>query len=193
MPYRKNKPSTHEELNIGDIVGNWEVVDNTIIRNSYGNNFLLVKCARCKETQRKIAVSKIISKEINACKKCTVTKTNHYKWAGVGKMSQSVLKSIKHNAKRKNRQVSVSLEYLWELYLKQDKKCALTGVYLGEYVSHYKLGGQLPLASLDRIDSSLGYIEGNVQWVHKDINTLKTDFPQDKFITLCKMVAEYNK
>jgi hypothetical protein len=192
MAYRK-KPTKHEELNVGDVVGNWEIVDTTIIRNSYGNNFLLVRCAICKTTQRKIAVSKIISKTINACKKCTVTKTNHYRWNGVGNMSQSVLKSIQHNARRKNREVSVSLQYLWELYLKQDKKCALTGVYLGEYVSHYKLGGNLPLASVDRIDSSLGYIEGNVQWVHKDINTLKTDFPQDRFIELCKMVAEYNK
>lgn len=26
-------------------------------------------------------------------------------------------------------------------------------------------------ASLDRIDNSIGYCLGNVQWVHKDINT----------------------
>ena len=48
-------------------------------------------------------------------------------------------------------------------------------------------------ASLDRIDSSKGYIEGNVQWVHKDINKIKTDMSDNKFIEWCKLIAEYNK
>ena len=45
-------------------------------------------------------------------------------------------------------------------------------------------------ASLDRIDSSKGYVKGNVQWVHKDINKMKTDFEQSIFIKLCKSVAD---
>jgi hypothetical protein len=193
MAYRKNKPSIHPTIKIGDVVGKWEVIDNTIIRNSYGNNFLLVRCISCKNTERTIAISKLLSKKINACKNCTVTKTNHYKWKGVGNMSQSVLKNLQNNSRKKDREVSVSLEYLWDLYIKQNKKCALTGIFLGDYVSHYRINGELPLASVDRIDSSKGYIEGNVQWVHKDINALKSDFPLDRFLELCKLVADYNK
>jgi hypothetical protein len=45
-------------------------------------------------------------------------------------------------------------------------------------------------ASLDRIDSSKGYCEDNVQWVHKDINRMKNTFDQDYFISLCKLIAE---
>lgn len=44
-------------------------------------------------------------------------------------------------------------------------------------------------ASLDRIDSSKGYEQGNVQWVHKDINNMKQSFSQDKFIDWCKKVV----
>ena len=44
-------------------------------------------------------------------------------------------------------------------------------------------------ASLDRIDSSKGYVKDNVQWVHKDINRMKWNFPQDKFVKLCSFVA----
>lgn len=43
--------------------------------------------------------------------------------------------------------------------------------------------------SLDRIDSKKGYVVGNVQWVHKDINRMKNTFPQDYFIQVCKQIA----
>ena len=46
--------------------------------------------------------------------------------------------------------------------------------------------------SLDRIDNNKGYIEENVQWVHKDINMMKRIYSQDYFIYMCKLVAECN-
>ena len=36
-------------------------------------------------------------------------------------------------------------------------------------------------ASLDRIDSSKGYTEDNIQWVHKDVNQMKMDLPEQRF------------
>ena len=47
-------------------------------------------------------------------------------------------------------------------------------------------------ASLDRIDSSKGYIEGNIQWVHKDINRMKGDSSDNDFIKLCKIISDFN-
>lgn len=46
------------------------------------------------------------------------------------------------------------------------------------------------VASLDRIDSSQGYIKGNVQWVHKDINKMKFDLSQDRFLELCNIIVQ---
>ena len=37
-------------------------------------------------------------------------------------------------------------------------------------------------ASLDRIDSSKGYIKGNVQWVHKNINYMKQEMTNEEFL-----------
>jgi hypothetical protein len=48
-------------------------------------------------------------------------------------------------------------------------------------------------ASLDRIDSSKGYITGNLQWLHKDINWMKNSFSQEDFIKLCRDVTRYQK
>jgi len=47
-------------------------------------------------------------------------------------------------------------------------------------------------ASLDRIDSSKGYIEGNVQWVHRKINMMKQSYTQEEFIELCQAVVRNN-
>ena len=38
---------------------------------------------------------------------------------------------------------------------------------------------------LDRIDSKLGYIKGNVQWLHRDVNKIKSNLPEDYLFNLC--------
>ena len=48
-------------------------------------------------------------------------------------------------------------------------------------------------ASLDRIDSSKGYIKGNIQWVLKDINLMKGSTDEDYFKFLCGLVKNKNK
>ena len=48
-------------------------------------------------------------------------------------------------------------------------------------------------ASLDRIDSSKGYILGNIQLVHRDVNRIKSDFEQDYFIKICKLISLKNE
>ncbi len=48
-------------------------------------------------------------------------------------------------------------------------------------------------ASLDRIDSSKGYLIGNVQWIHKDVNRLKMDMDEQKLFNLSKSIYLHNK
>lgn len=45
-------------------------------------------------------------------------------------------------------------------------------------------------ASLDRIDSSFGYILNNVQWVHKDVQRMKSDFSEAHFVETCRKITE---
>jgi hypothetical protein len=47
-------------------------------------------------------------------------------------------------------------------------------------------------ASLDRIDSSKGYVEDNVQWIHKELNCLKMDIPENKLIKWCELIYLHN-
>jgi len=71
----------------------------------------------------------------------------------------------------------------------QADKCALTGFDLSMRTVKGK-GPNAESASLDRIDNDKGYTLDNVQWLHKDINWMKGRFDQQRFITLCRAVAE---
>jgi hypothetical protein len=118
---------------------------------------------------------------------------NNGLWKGYEEITGSYFKTIKNRAKLKNQEFSITIKEIWELYLKQDKKCALSGIP----IYFQKIAGdkyrQEQTASLDRIDSSKGYIQGNIQWVHKDINKMKNTLDEHIFIKLCNEVSNYNK
>jgi transcription initiation factor TFIIIB Brf1 subunit/transcription initiation factor TFIIB len=85
----------------------------------------------------------------------------------------------------------LTIEYLWDMYLSQDKKCALSGVEIGWSERRLTPTASLTAtASIDRIDNTEGYIKGNVQLVHKDVNFMKQQFDQEYFINMCKAIAE---
>lgn len=111
----------------------------------------------------------------------------HHSWTGYEEMNGEFLTHIRLMAKDRNLEFELTNEYMWRLFQDQQKKCKLSGILL-EFGRRQKR-----TASLDRIDSSKGYIEGNVQWVHKDINRMKNHFNNGYFISICKLISENNK
>lgn len=109
----------------------------------------------------------------------------HHSWKGYKEISSRFFKSIIYNAEARNLSFDVTIEQLWDLFIKQDKKCALSGLPLTFSANHGKIKGN---ASLDRIDSSRGYTIDNVQWVHTLINNMKWDMPQSQFLNMCESV-----
>jgi hypothetical protein len=90
------------------------------------------------------------------------------------------------NRTRKPKELTVTITEVWDLFIKQDRKCALSGLDLF-FPKQSK--DKTYNASLDRIDSSKGYIQGNVQWVHKDVNIMKNKYEQKYFIEICKRIS----
>jgi hypothetical protein len=109
------------------------------------------------------------------------------KWKGCGEVSQSYFNRVLRGAKVRGLSVTVDLKELWDLYLKQKGRCALSGEILKLSQSPSKA---VMTASLDRIDSSRGYEIGNIQWVHKDVNLMKNEIDQTRFIELCHKVSK---
>lgn len=93
------------------------------------------------------------------------------------------LRGIKFNLSKKD---------LWDLWEKQQGKCAYTGLDLLVNFTSTTSYSECT-ASLDRIDSSKGYDIDNVEWVHKKINIMKNKFTKTDFIVFCKLVTKNNK
>ena len=116
------------------------------------------------------------------------------KWSGHEEISGSYWHSIKSGAISRNLKMEVSIKQAWNKFLEQEKKCALTGLELQMCKSHVeKRHANTQTASLDRIDSSKGYVLGNIQLVHKDINRIKMDLDTGYFVELCRKVVNYAK
>lgn len=103
-----------------------------------------------------------------------------------GELPATHLSSIKQNAIKRNLSFDLTGEYLWKLFLDQNRKCAVSNIDLvfTPHRNSHKFRS-LTTASLDRIDSSKGYVVGNVRWVHKDINKMMSNYGDTKFIDYC--------
>lgn len=109
-------------------------------------------------------------------------------WKGCGEISGQYFNGIKDNAKSRNIYFSLTIEYCWKLFLNQNRKCALSGIELKfkEFSSDKET-----TASLDRINSLDGYVEGNVQWIHKDLNFMKRNMNENIFFNWVDKIYEY--
>ncbi len=89
----------------------------------------------------------------------------------------------KAQAKIRNKEFSISLEFLKTL----PKVCFYTGSVLTCEPNH------MNTISLDRIDSSKGYIEGNVVFCCQIINKMKTDLNIEEFKNWCKLIVQHGR
>jgi hypothetical protein len=130
----------------------------------------------------------------------------HPQWNGCGEISGNFFDGIRRGAGvefivystryrtkrvrkgrpgREHLSFTITVQDIWELFLKQNRRCALSGVTI-----HFGEGDVKPTASLDRIDNSKGYTFDNVQWLHKDVNRMKNVFDQDYFISICRKITQ---
>lgn len=124
-----------------------------------------------------------------SCGKCKT----HYAWKGVGQLSGNYFTRLKKGAIKRNIEFDVTKEQLWELFELQQGRCALSGVEIRLVRDAGGRGGYSQSASLDRIESSKGYVMGNIQWVHKFVNIIKWNIPEDNFIDWCRRISEHTK
>jgi len=123
----------------------------------------------------------------SVCRKCSNTKTNktvsrkksdNAAWTGYKDIPGKAFSRLKNGAKQRNLRFEITIEDIWKQYIHQEKLCAFSGIPI-----EFGLD-----ASVDRIDSSVGYLKYNIQIVHKTLNMMKKDMPNDLFISWCRMV-----
>lgn len=168
----------------GDIFNNLKAIERSHRTNN--NTYWKFEClicgnehiAHCQEVRRG---------KIKSCG-CSINKRNNNgQWKGFSELSGRTISHYKSNAIKRNISFEVTGEDLWNVFISQNKKCPYTGIDLS--LDCKDVSSRTPLnSSLDRIDSKLGYIKGNVQWVYKPINVFKGTFSHEEFINLCKLV-----
>ena len=119
---------------------------------------------------------------VKSCGCLSQNPVKHNVWFnGCGELSARRWKNITSNANKRSKQLSINIKQAWDLFIKQNRKCALSGKEL--------YFGKITTASLDRIDSNYGYTIDNIQWIHKHINSMKWDLPLEYFIYLCSIIV----
>jgi len=144
-------------------------------------------CPECKIPQDYLRKNYALeSLKLNKlCKKCSNQKTDNCHRGMYERIRISWYEKNKKGAELRGLYFDITLQDIWDMYQKQDGKCALSGLDID-----WASVGSIHTASIDRIDSSKGYILNNVQLVHKDINFMKQQFSQDYFIEMCQLVAD---
>lgn len=153
-------------------------------------------CRKCGGTERKYR-----SDRIGPCVKCSESYTNtleyyyknrdnnmmNYKWR-----LNKLYMMAKSRSSKKGRDINISTDYLIELWDLSGGRCAISGRPFE--LKYSDDGGPHPDGpSLDRVDSSKGYIIGNVRLVTYHVNTALSSFGEDKLIELMESITRYRK
>lgn len=162
----------------------WSKEDLAILLSEYSKEGPSVRLQTLLKRSKQALSAQFCAYRTNETKRFPTKLIN---FRGYEEISATYFNRVIEAAKERGLDFNVTIEWVWNLYLKQERKCALSGLDIVFYTSSRKRSEQT--ASLDRIDSSKGYIEGNLQWVHKHINLMKGQAPQGDFIRYCKAIA----
>jgi hypothetical protein len=170
------------------------------------NQDSLKTCSKCSKTKKKVDFPKSSSGyAYSYCKECKagfarnanivfqqkygMTRSSYAKATSVLSFIEAAVSLAKKRAKHKNREFNIDPAYINELYKIQNGKCALSGLLLEHKVGIGRTHENYNL-SIDRIDSTKGYIKGNIQLVCYCINLMKTSLPDNVFIKLCASIVQ---
>lgn len=188
---KKHKKAHNFKDLIGEIRGHLKIIKLDTLRPKSNKRraFWLCEC-ECGNI-RSVASSHLQSGHTTSCGcKKHLKQDKNPKWKGFGDISGTRWDAIKHCAKMRSIKFEITIQYAWKMFQKQNGKCVLSGRELIFNSKSKTFNGN---ASLDRIDSSKGYIKNNVQWVDKDINIMKQAYSDEFFINVCNEVSLHNR
>lgn len=168
-----------------DSYGKWKVIKVIV-----GPKVL----CRCKcGTEQLVLRSNLLSTKTGGCRKCADLgrrNSGNGSWRGYGKIPIRYWNSLKRQGGNNKRRIpyefSITIQDAWEVFEAQQGLCAFTKLPLT-----FTCGKIRGTASVDRIDNTKGYVLGNIQWVHKTINSMKGKLSESEFIEFCDLVSKY--
>ena len=177
---------TNSSLNIGDILSSYKNIEfdfknlnDRFVYTKYGfyykNSVKEFHCNYCGSL-----LNRFNSRHISymCCDECT----------DLLKIDLDALSNILYNRSKKNSlnysfEYNLTTEYIKFILTNQGLKCAYSGL-------NFDLFDLNALPTIDRIDSSKGYITGNIVIARNDINKMKSNYSLDHFKMLVNSVSK---
>lgn len=186
------KRNVRKTYSKGTKFGLWTIISDEVRVDNKRQLMQLCQC--CCGNQQWIPLSKLRRGSTTRCLSCArkkfITEEGTIDIKSIMETLHSrIILGLKDRKKLQAMEFNITPEYLVELYEKQNRKCAVSGQSIDIDISKPIMQQKL---SLDRIDSSKGYIKGNVQWVIKDLNMMKQAYSNEHFKEMCCEVAEQN-
>ena len=98
--------------------------------------------------------------------------------------------AARKSATKRNIGFYITEDTIVKLWKKQKGKCALSGIEMT--LTHGTSAAMNPTKiSVDRIDNSQGYVDGNVQLILWQANAAKSVWSNQQLIEMCKAVASH--
>ena len=167
----------------GEKFGSW-----TVLKKIGARRKTTIWLCRCEcGSEREIHFGGLTSGQRSRCSDC-----GYRSQRSPEELTETIWGGIKRCATHRKIPFQIKKGDAYELFLSQKRQCALTGLPIGfaETMRGHNRGETT--ASLDRIDSLKGYVQGNIQWVHKDVNFIKQRFDEEYFKRICKLVVDHN-
>jgi len=177
----RNRHKIEQTFTIGDTFGWWKVESlefkngEELGKTKPTGVYVHVKC-KCG-FEEWVASNVLRRDRSKGCRGCYHRGSKNNRWSGYKDMPGTVFHKVRSSAKGRCIKLLVSIEYLRNLMHDQEFRCT----YSGEELSWDS-------CSLDRIDSDLGYVEGNVQWVLPEVNYMKHTLVESRFLDLCRKI-----
>jgi hypothetical protein len=98
--------------------------------------------------------------------------------------------NCKHTAEQRGLDFNLDLEFLKNLWDKQDGKCAYTNINMDIAETYRHKNHSIMAASVDRIDSNKGYLKDNVEFVCRFVNLGKRDYSKEDVIKIINLIKD---
>lgn len=158
----------------GNIVGKWKVLERA--KSLRPSPHMHWRC-RCECGQERIiAATNLVRKQTLRCKACYAQEKAPIHPINVA------FSHVRGNAAKREIPFEITALEAYAILEKQNFQCSLTGLSL-TLRPHCN-------CSLDRIDSTKGYVKGNIQWVYKPVNNMKWKLTEEEFVRLCRLVVQ---
>jgi hypothetical protein len=162
----------------------WLVIDEKVVVIKEAK--LLCRCIECDITEKYVPIFQLVNNISKRCSVCGYSRKldENPAWKGYNEIPYAWFSKYFERVNKK-RSGSITIKDVHDLWIKQNKKCSLSGLN----IDFIKRDNGIT-ASIDRINSSKEYTIDNIQLVHKDINLMKNHFNQDYFLEICERITE---